>query len=586
MKTIAMVLVVAAAVLLLASCPMPTVLGVQPGQLAAESEAAPAARIPTVETDVARGLAVFVDEAGVRTDIVGVNADGASVLCAEAYSVTALGDEDGAKAFGSGPSKWIVIGRHPDGWPGAWIILADRTIVAAFNEVDGRESFRFPDCSDRGMGWKYFLTGWASDGRLMIVTGYAKNERGIRHGRWAVDPGTTVGVYWKILTSPKRPWHSISRARVIGTPDPEIPFPGRGRHHHRPNPRLWGMLAQLKLFLLDAFKTYLVMTEKDGTAYDTARSLFTVKGTDQDGQPAVATIDGKDSITITQVEASDKPDLAVMAVQVPAAPVQVGGQFATGAEVKNQGPGDAPASKVSFYLSNDSAFGSDSFLGDADLPVLGVGETATVAMTGSASVADPGTHWIFAVVDPDDSIAENDETNNSSSAVVAVIYPRLVIDTYRPTAEGFGTTDTYLSLFGGGGDPSLESGSALWLPDSSALAEDDGGNPRFVLFARIDHTAGVAPGTYYVRLRGATSTENGAYAIRVLTTADPDAYPSSVYFSGNNQAEVSPSGAAYEIDDNPTSGGIPANPVAIGINTPLNRYLEAGDIDWFKLVLP
>ena len=41
----------------------------------------------------------------------------------------------------------------------------------------------------------------------------------------------------------------------------------------------------------------------------------------------------------------------------------------------------------------------------------------------------------------------------------------------------------------------------------------------------------------------------------------------------------------YE-DDDASSGNVPSNPIPIAIDGKLNRYLTAGDVDWFTLTLP
>ena len=85
---------------------------------------------------------------------------------------------------------------------------------------------------------------------------------------------------------------------------------------------------------------------------------------------------------------------------------------------------------------------------------------------------------------------------------------------------------------------------------------------------------------YYIRARGRTSAQIGPYAIRALLAPDENyvAWRFTVY---NNPD-------SYEGDDNPKSGGVPNNPVTLGLGLPgrLNRYLIAGDVDWFVLTLP
>ena len=42
------------------------------------------------------------------------------------------------------------------------------------------------------------------------------------------------------------------------------------------------------------------------------------------------------------------------------------------------------------------------------------------------------------------------------------------------------------------------------------------------------------------------------------------------------------------MDNNPTSGGVPNRPVVLAADagTGLNRYISAGDVDWFTITLP
>jgi hypothetical protein len=104
----------------------------------------------------------------------------------------------------------------------------------------------------------------------------------------------------------------------------------------------------------------------------------------------------------------------------------------------------------------------------------------------------------------------------------------------------------------------------------------------------VDYSGGLAPGTYYVRVRGLTSTQQGAYAIRILDTAadSPTGSTWSWYFAATNPTDANPAGGSYETDDTPVQGGVPTSPVAITLNQKLNRWLTPGDVDWFKLTLP
>jgi hypothetical protein len=154
-----------------------------------------------------------------------------------------------------------------------------------------------------------------------------------------------------------------------------------------------------------------------------------------------------------------------------------------------------------------------------------------------------------------------------------VLYKRLVIDTYKPTdgAQG-GTVDTVASLFDAGGEA------------GPAIAEDDNGNLSYFYAARIDYTdpVGFTSGTVlYVRVQGKLPSTSGAYAIRLVLDS-PDPYDSSWFdFDPDENLTDTP----YESDD-AAPAGIPTNPAILTVGAKLNRFLGAGDIDWFRLVLP
>ena len=112
----------------------------------------------------------------------------------------------------------------------------------------------------------------------------------------------------------------------------------------------------------------------------------------------------------------------------------------------------------------------------------------------------------------------------------------------------------------------------------TSIAEADGGGDHNGC-ARIDYTGGLAPGTYYVRVRGQKSTTDGFYAVRLLLT-QPEIDYSAWYFG------VTGDDASYEPDDDPPSGGVPTDPVPITVGGKLNRALTDGDVDWLVFTLP
>lgn len=174
----------------------------------------------------------------------------------------------------------------------------------------------------------------------------------------------------------------------------------------------------------------------------------------------------------------------------------------------------------------------------------------------------------------------------SACRVSPTVYPRIIIDTYNATG-GPSSVPTFISLFADTGDPTLDVSPSLWNDDVDpytvdappiSIAENRAGNPTEPTFARIDYTAGLQAGTYYIRVRAAASWGNGPYAIRVLVAPDED-YTSWRFAVLNNPDP-------YEPDDPPQSGGVPSDPEPIAIGERLNRYLTAGDVDWFVLTLP
>jgi len=600
-SSFAVILCIAGASALFYSCPLPQQLVFQQtGQAAPQASVQ---RAPAVETDPVRNRAVYVSENGVRTDIESVEPDGTVVTCVDAEGIVVADSEVAADPMSRKASfapaslvKAIVIGMRSDGNPGIWIILKNGTILPAENEFDGKKTSRLPESDDRDgilrgpFGWRYFITGISEDGGMVV--GYAKNEKGFHNGKVTVDPGTTIGVYWKVTKKPKHPYVSVGRARVIGVLDPAKLPQWNGRWSRWigwivRNPR-----SQLQLFFAGYYDTYLVMA--DSVSFDPAKELYSVPGTDQDGQKAVATIDTQNRISITPVTVpTDLPDLTVTTIQVPSAAQSTTTQWTLGATVKNAGIGPAGASSIEYRLSPDATLdASDTLIGSHAVPALAAGESITDTWSTSYSIPAAGTYWIFATADPAaGQIAESDETNNSMSASVVVLYGRIVIDTYQPADAMNVNTKTFVSLFGPNGDTTAD--ASIWnnnlspytVDQAVAIAENAGGNKTYTYFGRIDYTAGLAPGTYYVRVRGKLSTDAGGYAIRVVTSlsAPPNEYPAAEdwYYTTLN-ADDTP----YEIDDLPQSGGVPSTPVSISVGGKLNRYLAAGDVDWFILVLP
>ncbi len=265
MKRIPLV-IASVSVLLLVACPLR--IDRDSGTTGTGEESPVVEPGPRVETDTARGQAVYVNEDGERFDVVAVDDDGADVVCAEAVDISILDpgtgtdssrDVNASAAMTTPGLKAVIAGKRADGSSALWAVLNDNSIDLVLCESGDRHEPTVPECGERNgwlrgwMGWRYHVTGTATDGTTTLVVGYAESVRGFRYGRWEVEAGTTVGVYWKVLTSPNHPYCRISPARVIGVRDPAWQPPW-GRHHRR-EPRGW--LRGLKLFLDGYFASYL-----------------------------------------------------------------------------------------------------------------------------------------------------------------------------------------------------------------------------------------------------------------------------------------------------------------------------------------
>jgi hypothetical protein len=542
----------------------------------------------SVEMDGSRGMAVFVDSAGERLDILAVDEDGNLVACAEPSTVVTLPGEPAAKGFGRPPV--MVAGMRGDGTPGLWIITPDNKVQLALDAETGKILACLPDSDERDgtfrgrFGWVYRVMGVSEDGRL--IAGIATHEMGFTRGRWKIEPGTTIGVYWRVWKHASRPFWVVSRARIIGTYEQSrLPLPGR-RNWILNNPRHFKLL-QLKWFMLDYLSAYLVLVEKDGVHKDPASDAYLVSGTDQDGAAAVATIAADGRITIQPAEPpSDLVDLAPGALTA-TGPVPQGGSLPVSVVVRNLQPGPVSAPfAISVYAAAAAVFApsTDTLLATVQWSGGVAGNSSAVVAASvpvPASLPAGSAFYVYAVLDSAGTVAETDETNNQSSmqnsAVVLVFdgsgLPQsyaVSIETYPPT--GTGSTDTVMALYRK--DSSADSASIV-------LTDLSGGSD----YALLDFTAGgLASGTYYVMVYS-FGGRNGPYAFTVRTTNI--ARPSFPNLPSNNVG-VDPG----EPDDTPQVTdfavpiSLPTSPMAIGVGQAVNRYSGAADWDWFTFTLP
>lgn len=292
-------------VFLFVSCPMPTGDSSQP-QKAPQQPPQPAPSTPskptlTLATDTSRDQAVLVTQSGTRIDISATIDDGTTVSASNAESVAIVSQGSGSSQSASSGDQAVIIGTRKDGNPGVWAYSGGK-IQAVIDEDSGVLTCALPQTGEHDgtfkgqFGWVYHVMGISEDGKMII--GYAENKKGFSHGKFQIDPGTTIGVYWRVSRHPARPYFLASHAHIIGIFDLSQFHGGKG--HHR-----WGgwvmehILDHLKWFLLDYLTSYLVMVDKDGVHFDSANNDYLVSGTDQDNDPAVAAIDQKGNITIT-----------------------------------------------------------------------------------------------------------------------------------------------------------------------------------------------------------------------------------------------------------------------------------------------
>ncbi|MBI4479949.1 MAG: S8 family serine peptidase [Acidobacteria bacterium] len=118
------------------------------------------------------------------------------------------------------------------------------------------------------------------------------------------------------------------------------------------------------------------------------------------------------------------PDLIVSAFTAPSKPA-AGAAITVTDTTKNQGAGSANPCITRFYLSTNTTFdASDVALGERAVPTLLSGQTNS----DSTSVTIPagtiaGTYYIIAKADPDNTVGETVETNNTRTATVRVTAP-------------------------------------------------------------------------------------------------------------------------------------------------------------------
>ena len=564
-----------AVVAVLVSCSLGGVLGSPPS--ASSQPASGSAGTPslTVTTDSSRNQGVLVTSSGSKIDVSGVADDGTTVNCVDALAVASTSIDPATQKGLGGAQQAIIVGTRNDGKPGVWSYSSNK-IQTVIDEDSGKATSALPELADvngefRGsFGWTYHVVAISPDGKL--IAGYAENKRGFTIGKSTIDPGTTIGVYWRVSRHPFRPAFLVSRAHIIGTFD--FSSISNKRTHRLASFFVNHALAQLQLFLLNYLSSYLVMVDKNGVSYDSKTNDYLVSGTDQNGQPAVAAIDAKGDITISPIQQQATVDLAPSAVAYTGSAVQKGGSLPVTATIQNLQSGSVSvAFSVDFYITLSTTFSpsTDTKLGSAT--VSGIGANATTTASATLTIPSSGytgnNAYIYAVVDAAGVTGDINTSNNiSTPATAAVVWVNsngtyyVVVATYAGSGTGSNTTEVTLYKDNG-------SGSVTFVGDNKPLSG----------YGLLDYSAtGLTSGTYYA-LVSSVSGSTGPYAFEVATGSTTTVADMTSDSTSNDNTLTLGTLSLY-------AGAAPTNGLPVKVNGAVSWFLAAGDRDWFTFTLP
>ena len=131
------------------------------------------------------------------------------------------------------------------------------------------------------------------------------------------------------------------------------------------------------------------------------------------------------------------PDLMCTSQYLPDPAAVVGDPLTLQGQIRNAGTTDAPAAFAQLYLTagNDADLGDDVDLGEAAVPPLAAGASATVTWSFAAPDLGPLPRqaWPIVVVDIDDALAESNERNVWKSIPPALLVePAAWLQVYQP----------------------------------------------------------------------------------------------------------------------------------------------------------
>ena len=246
------------------------------------------------------------------------------------------------------------------------------------------------------------------------------------------------------------------------------------------------------------------------------------------------------------------PDLVVEDAAVSDDGPAAGASFTFSATVRNAGRGDAAATTLSVYRSEDATVTTaDQEVGAATVAELGASASmvATVTVTAASS---PGTYYYGACVDP---VAGESDTANNCSATVRVVVaaqdteapppqPDLVVEDAAVSDDGpaAGASFTFSATVrnAGDGDAAATTLSVYRSEDATVTTADQEVGAATVaelgasasMVATVTVTAASSPGTYYYGacvdpVAGESDTANNCSAtVRVVVAAqDTEAPP-------------------------------------------------------------
>jgi hypothetical protein len=412
---------------LVVACQMPAGFGPQRNLVGEGEDTSPGTWTSgalSVVIDEERGQAVFINENGERFDVSAVEYEGAPLIrCVQVESFTEVPPMDDPEAL---QIKALVTGTRDDGTLGAWEIHNDNTIHLTPGEdgqarcLDGTDSASVLDGMQTRWGWQYNVTGTATDGKVMIIVGYAVNTRGITYGSTQVLPGTSVGVYWKVWRLPYSRFCLISPPRIIGNLEKPVAYS-----------RISVRLIQLKLFFLGRLESYLTVVNPSpavdefpatpAVRYDSLQRVYVVNGVEnQDGVHAFAKIDAYGGITIIPAP----PDLALSALSASGGgTVKDNENLLITAEAANQGVWPSEAGLLEVKIVDGQGVVKWSNAPGADVRPLAPGKSLSFPLGPFQAAAlgiAPGSYQIVAALVGSPDLKELNDTNDSASLTLTV----------------------------------------------------------------------------------------------------------------------------------------------------------------------